>query len=72
MQFFVGQDDILRRAGSPPVAPVDGVPSGSRLRSRGRATAEVDAYLKDQERIFEEIKARHPMPPEMIGGGEPN
>jgi len=29
--------------------------------------AEVDAYLRDQERIFEEIKARHPMPPEMTG-----
>jgi hypothetical protein len=28
--------------------------------------AEVDAYLKDQERILEEIKDRHPMPPEMM------
>src|SRR5436853_1173315 len=28
--------------------------------------AEIDAYLKDQERIFEEIKAQHPMPAEMI------
>jgi hypothetical protein len=28
--------------------------------------AEVDAYLKDQERIFEEIKAQHPMPADMI------
>src|SRR5437870_5677410 len=28
--------------------------------------AEIDAYLQDQERIFEEIKARHPMPAEMI------
>jgi len=27
---------------------------------------EVDAYLKDQERIFEEIKARYPMPADMI------
>src|ERR1700683_3038808 len=27
---------------------------------------EVDAYLKDQERIFEEIKARSPMPADMI------
>ena len=26
---------------------------------------EVDAYLKDQDRIFDEIKARHPMPAEM-------
>jgi len=28
--------------------------------------AEVDAYLKDQERIFEEIKPRYPMPADMI------
>jgi uncharacterized protein (DUF433 family) len=28
--------------------------------------ADVDAYLKDQERIFEEIKAQHPMPADMI------
>src|SRR5450432_1314891 len=28
--------------------------------------AEVDAYLKEQERIFEEIKARYPMPDDMI------
>jgi uncharacterized protein (DUF433 family) len=28
--------------------------------------AEVEAYMKDQERVFEEIKARHPMPAEMI------
>ena len=28
--------------------------------------AEIDAYLKDQDRIFEEIKARHPMPSNMI------
>jgi uncharacterized protein (DUF433 family) len=27
---------------------------------------EIAAYLKDQERTFEEIKARYPMPPEMI------
>ena len=27
---------------------------------------EIAAYLKDQERIFEEIKARYPMPPDMI------
>lgn len=26
----------------------------------------VEAYLRDQERIFEEIKAQHPMPEEMI------
>jgi uncharacterized protein (DUF433 family) len=28
--------------------------------------AEVDAYLKDQERIFEQVKAGHPMPQDMI------
>ena len=28
--------------------------------------ADIDAYLKDQERIFEEIKARYPMPADMI------
>ena len=27
---------------------------------------EVEAYMKDQERAFEEIKTRHPMPAEMI------
>jgi len=28
--------------------------------------AEVDAYLKDQDRVFEEIKTQHPMPAELI------
>ena len=28
--------------------------------------AEVDAYLKDQDRVFEQIKAQYPMPQEMI------
>lgn len=28
--------------------------------------AEVEAYLKDQDRVFEEIKAQYPMPQEMI------
>ena len=28
--------------------------------------AEVEAYLKDQDRIFEEIKTQYPMPQEMI------
>jgi uncharacterized protein (DUF433 family) len=27
---------------------------------------EIDAYLEDQERIFEEVKDRHPIPAEMI------
>lgn len=29
--------------------------------------AEVDAYLKAQDRIFEEFKAQHPMPEHMLG-----
>jgi uncharacterized protein (DUF433 family) len=28
--------------------------------------AEVDAYLRDQDRVFEEIKAQHPMPAELV------
>jgi len=28
--------------------------------------AEIKVYLKDQERIFEEIKAQHPMPLGMV------
>jgi uncharacterized protein (DUF433 family) len=28
--------------------------------------AEIDGYLKDQERLFEEIQARHPMPADMV------
>jgi hypothetical protein len=28
--------------------------------------AEVEAYLKDQDRILEQIKADHPMPADMI------
>ena len=28
--------------------------------------AEVEAYLKDQDRIFEEIKAQYPMPQDMV------
>ena len=28
--------------------------------------AEVEAYLKDQDRIFGEIKSRYPMPQEMV------
>ena len=27
---------------------------------------EIEAYLEDQERIFEEFKAQHPMPADMI------
>jgi len=28
--------------------------------------SEVDAYLKDQDRVLESIKARYPMPQDMI------
>jgi uncharacterized protein (DUF433 family) len=28
--------------------------------------AEIESYLRDQERMFEEIKAQHPMPAEMV------
>ena len=27
---------------------------------------EVEAYLKDQDQIFEEFKAQHPMPADMV------
>jgi uncharacterized protein (DUF433 family) len=32
----------------------------------GEHPVEVEAYLKDQDRIFEEFKAQHPMPADMI------
>ena len=28
--------------------------------------SEVEAYLKDQDRLFEELKAQHPLPQDMI------
>lgn len=28
--------------------------------------AEIEEYLKDQERVFEEFKASHPWPPELL------
>ena len=28
--------------------------------------SEVDAYLKDQDRVFEDIKARYPLPQDMV------
>jgi uncharacterized protein (DUF433 family) len=28
--------------------------------------AEMDTYLKDQERVFEEIRTQHPMPAELV------
>ena len=61
------------RRGRSPEAIFEAYPSiGSLATVYGAITfilehpAEVDAYLKDQERVFEEIKARHPMPPELM------
>jgi uncharacterized protein (DUF433 family) len=61
------------RRGRSPEAIFEAYPSiGSLAKVYGAITfilehpAEVDAYLKDQERILEEIKDRHPMPPEMM------
>jgi hypothetical protein len=47
-------------------------PIGSLAKVYGAITfilehpAEVDAYLKDQDRIFEEIQTQHPMPAELV------
>jgi len=61
------------RRGRSPEAIFEAYPSiGSLAKVYGAITfilahpAEIDAYLKDQGRIFEEIKARHPIPPEMM------
>src|ERR1019366_7283096 len=61
------------RRGRSPEAIFEAYPSiGSLAKVYGAITfilehpAEVDAYLKDQERIFEEIKARHPMSAELV------
>jgi uncharacterized protein (DUF433 family) len=61
------------RRGRSAEAIFDAYPSiGSLAKVYGAITfilehpAEVDEYLADQDRIFEEIKARHPMPAEMI------
>jgi uncharacterized protein (DUF433 family) len=71
----IGLDIVAHdfRRGRSPEAIFEAYPSiGSLAKVYGAITfilehpAEVDAYLKDQERIFEEIKARHPMPPEMM------
>jgi uncharacterized protein (DUF433 family) len=54
-------------------AILDAYPSiGSLAKVYGAITfilehpAEVDAYLADQDRVFAEIRARYPMPAEMI------
>ena len=71
----IGLDIVTHdfRRGRSPEAILEAYPSiGSLARVYGAITfilehpAEVDAYLKDQERIFAEIKDRHPIPPEMM------
>ena len=71
----IGLDVVTHdfRHGRSPEAIFEAYPSiGSLAKVYGAITfilehpAEVDAYLKDQERVFEEIKDRHPMPPEML------
>lgn len=61
------------RRGRSAEAIFDAYPSiGSLAKVYGTITfilehpAEVDAYLKDQDRIFEEVKAQYPMPAEMV------
>ena len=61
------------RRGPSAEAIFDAYPSiGSLAKVYGAITfilehpAEVEEYLKDQERIFEEIKTQYPMPAEMI------
>jgi uncharacterized protein (DUF433 family) len=71
----IGLDVVAQdfRRGRSAEAILDAYPSiGSLAKVYGAITfilehpAEVDAYLADQERCFEEIKARYPMPAEMI------
>ena|SRR5712691_8368019 len=71
----IGLDVVAHafRNGRSAEAIFDAYPSiGSLAKVYGSITfilehpAEVEAYLKDQERIFEEFKAQHPMPADMI------
>ena len=71
----IGLDVITHdfRRGRSAEAIFDAYPSiGSLAKVYGAITfilehrAEVDEYLADQERIFEEIKTQYPMPAEMI------
>ncbi len=71
----VGLDGVVYdfRRGRTAEAIFDAYPSiGSLAKVYGAITfilehpAEIEAYLAEQERAFEEIKARYPMPSEMI------
>src|SRR5713101_1928347 len=71
----IGLDVVAHafRNGRSAEAIFDAYPSiGSLAKVYGSITfilehpAEVEAYLKDQERIFEQIKVQYPMPQEMI------
>src|SRR6267378_116115 len=71
----VGLDVVVYdfRRGRSAEAIFEAYPSiGSLAKAYGAITfilehrAEVEAYLKDQDRIFEQIKAQHPMPADMI------
>jgi uncharacterized protein (DUF433 family) len=71
----IGLDMVVRdfRNGRSAEAIFDAYPSiGSLAKVYGAITfilehpAEVDAYLQDQDRLFEEIKMKHPMPAEMV------
>lgn len=71
----IGLDIIANdfRRGRSPESIFEAYPSlGSLRKVYGAITfilehpAEVEAYLKDQDRIFEEIQKKYPMPQEMI------
>src|SRR5712671_5058008 len=71
----IGLDVVVHdfRRGRSPEAIFEAYPSiGSLVKVYGAITfilehpAEVEAYLKDQDRVFEDLKARYPMPQEMI------
>src|SRR5260221_3879902 len=71
----IGLDVVVHdfRRGQSAEAIFESYPSiGSLVKVYGAITfilehpAEVEAYLRDQDRILEEIKAQYPMPQEMI------
>ncbi len=71
----IGLDVVIRdfRNGRSAEAIFDAYPSiGSLAKVYGAITfvlehpTEVDAYLKDQDRLFEEVKTKYPMPTVML------
>jgi uncharacterized protein (DUF433 family) len=71
----IGLDVIVHdfRRGRSAEAIFEAYPSiGSLAKLYGAITfilehpGEVDAYLRDQDRILEEVKGQNPMPPEMV------